>query len=120
MNSPRTASKDDLMTSESTSAMMSSENANNAQSDNQNENEDETTRVAMECPVNGCDSIGNLDGVTERHCSFDSCPRYFSMKQEECAERRQRLDKLLAEINEKSKRNSDHRKSIRIKVIGTL
>jgi hypothetical protein len=115
VNSPRTSSKDDLIANEATN----SENVHAHSSDHLNENEEETMRVAMDCPVNGCDSLGNLDGVSERHCSFDSCPRYFSLKQEECAERRERLDKLLAEINEKSKKTAD-RKSIRNKVTKCL
>jgi hypothetical protein len=112
INSPRPLNE--FAATGTTVTMSEATMSEHTQSD-QNEVEEETSFV-MECPVQDCDSTGNLDGVSERHYSFDACPRYFSIKQEECAERRVKLDKLLAEINEKSKKTADSRKSIRNKV----
>ena len=88
-----------------------------------NDTDEEDAAQHRQCPITGCDSLGNLDGVSERHWSFDTCLNYFSVKQSECGERRKLVNKLLeAELSSetrsprKSNENSISRKSLRNKV----
>ena len=69
-----------------------------------------------QCPIKDCDSKSNLDGVSERHFTYETCPKYFDMRQEECKERRSNLNKLFVEYNERAKTNSENKKQLRNRV----
>lgn len=81
------------------------------------ENNPETESV-MNCPIQGCTSIGHLDGLTERHFSFDACPIYFGMTSEECTERRKIIEAKLVDLEKKlSSHSNNEKKSSTNKVI---
>lgn len=67
----------------------------------------------MLCPVQGCNSEGSVDGA---HYSYDKCPVYFGMSDEECKKRRVELDKRLKELKETLVRINDGKKMLRNKV----
>ena len=69
--------------------------------------EDET----MNCPIQGCTSEGHLDGLTDRHFSFDSCPVYFGMSSSECVERRKQIEKKLLDLEKKLSNVNDKKTS---------
>ena len=72
----------------------------------------------MNCPIQGCTSIGHLDGLTERHFSFDVCPLYFGMTSEECIERRKLIEAKLVDLEKKlSSHANNEKKSSTNKVI---
>jgi hypothetical protein len=36
------------------------------------------------CPVNGCDSLGHLNGLYERHFTSEACPMYHRLTIKQC------------------------------------
>ena len=86
------------------------------ENNNNNNNEIETESV-MNCPIQGCTSAGHLDGLTERHFSFDACPIYFGMTSEECVERRKVIEAKLVDLEKKLLHASNEKKSSNHKVI---
>ena len=81
------------------------------------ENNTETESV-KNCPIQGCTSTGHLDGLTERHFSFDACPLYFGMTSEECIERRKVIEVKLVDLEKKlSSHANNEKKSSTNKVI---
>ena len=65
----------------------------------------------MNCPIQGCSSIGHLDGLTERHFSFDACPIYFGMTSEECIERRKEIETKLVDLEKKLSHANNEKKA---------
>jgi histone acetyltransferase MYST2 len=65
----------------------------------------------MNCPIQGCTSIGHLDGLTERHFSFDACPIYFGMTSEECIERRKAIETKLVDLEKKLSHANNEKKA---------
>jgi hypothetical protein len=45
-----------------------------------------------QCSVIGCDSSGHLNGIFNRHSSYDFCPIYFGMTKKECSMRSSQLN----------------------------
>ena len=76
----------------------------------------ETVESILNCPIQGCSSQGHLDGLTERHFSFDVCPIYFGMTNSECVERRKQIEAKLLDL-EKKLANTNEKKSPSQKVI---
>lgn len=109
VNSPRP--KD-----ESKSNLAAEEENHSALGEQGGEPMDEDDFDLLKCPIRDCDSSGNLDGVSERHWTFDSCPRYFGINQDDCAERRVKLDKLSDEIEAMTKRTNENKKNLRNRV----
>jgi hypothetical protein len=69
----------------------------------------------LNCPVQGCDSIGHLDGVSLRHTSYNTCPLYFYMNSDECKQKHARIKKHLSELALKLNRFNDSKKNLRNK-----
>lgn len=68
------------------------------------------------CPVKDCDSSGHLDGFSERHFTYNTCPVYFAMTPEECKIKRVEIEKNLNLINEKIIQLNENKKPTRSKV----
>jgi hypothetical protein len=79
--------------------------------------EDQADAHVLECPILECDSIGNLDGESDRHFTYESCPKYFEIKQEECKERRGKLDELFEKYGQQIKNKCENKKQLRNRVI---
>lgn len=75
----------------------------------------DTNKESLVCPVLGCKSEGHLDGLSEYHYSYDTCPNYFIMSKEECMNRNSSTDKRLAEIKDKINRINESKKNLRNK-----
>ena len=72
----------------------------------------EDTDSVMNCPIQGCTSEGHLDGLTERHFSFDTCPIYFGMTSAECMTRRKEIEQRLVDLEKKLSQHSTESPSI--------
>jgi len=73
----------------------------------------------VNCPVEGCDSSGHLNGVDDHHYSYDTCPIYFSMTHEECKSRHDNLSNYLNELKRKIASFNENKKSLRYKQVLT-
>lgn len=78
--------------------------------------DEDNTKESLVCPVLGCKSEGHLDGMSEHHYSYDTCPIYFFMSREDCQNRHSDIDKRLSEIKEKINRINESKKCLRNKV----
>ncbi|XP_050424206.1 histone acetyltransferase KAT7 [Adelges cooleyi] len=69
------------------------------------------------CPVNGCDSVGHMNGLYERHFTSEACPMYHRLTMKQCQEM---LTEHLKKNEERSKAilkpNSAEQKLFREKV----
>ena len=89
-------------------------NSNNNEASNLNTGNEDVDSV-LNCPIQGCTSEGHLDGLTERHFSFDTCPIYFGMTSSECIKRRKEIESKLTDLEKKLSENN--KKSSPSKVI---
>ncbi|CAF0726498.1 unnamed protein product [Brachionus calyciflorus] len=76
-------------------------------------NDNDGQKESLVCPVLGCKSEGHLDGVSEHHYSYDTCPIYFVMSKEECSNRHCELEKRVDAIKEKIKKINENKKCLR-------
>lgn len=93
------------------------QNANDASNLDQKDPKENEEPVVLNCPIQGCDSLGHLDGITARHYSFDTCPTYFGMTKEGCTKRRADIVAMYAELDKKIAQMKESRKNLRHKII---
>lgn len=80
------------------------------------ENKEEDAKESLVCPVLGCKSEGHLNGVSEHHYSYDTCPNYFLMSKEECSNIHENLEKRFEDIRQKTSKLNENKKNLRNKV----
>jgi len=69
------------------------------------------------CPVNGCDSLGHLNGLYERHFTSEACPMYHRLTIKQCQDNlSERLKKNEERLKGALKSNSTEQKMYRDKV----
>ncbi|XP_050537303.1 histone acetyltransferase KAT7 isoform X2 [Daktulosphaira vitifoliae] len=69
------------------------------------------------CPVNGCDSLGHMNGLYERHFTSEACPMYHRLTMKQCHDMlSEHLKKNEERLKSASKPNSVEQKLYRDKV----
>lgn len=91
-------------------------NGEDTNNNNNNISNNNCLSTELHCPVQGCNSMGSLDGTMEHHFSYDKCPAYFGMSWDECKKRKTELESRLKEQNEKLSRINENKKTLRNKV----